>query len=123
MSIDQDVARLEIAMENALRVRLVNGLGRLLDPLGRAALGHWTIAQQLGQILAVDVAHRVIGLTLIVAHFVHGDDMRVVDRSRGLGLGAKTLQPLGTFGRRQLLEPIPANQLDIGARAINLTPI
>lgn len=78
--INENLARLEVAMEDAALVGVVDGSGHLLQEprrLGRRAL-------RRGGGGAVDELHGEILLPLVFANFVDGDDVGMVEPGRGM---------------------------------------
>jgi hypothetical protein len=73
-------------------VSVVERLGRLSSQLGDlararpAAILFETLAHDVGQIAAVDQPHREIGHSAFGTIGVHRNDIRVLERRRGLGL-------------------------------------
>jgi hypothetical protein len=89
--VDQDVGRLEIPMQNAALVRILDRLG---DGLGitRGAPGmERTVAQQLRQVPPGHVVHREERQAFVVTDFVDGHDVGMLETGRRLGLGAEAL--------------------------------
>jgi hypothetical protein len=64
------------------------------------------------QALAFDEPHAVEGLALVLAHFVNGDNIRVVQLGGGFGFEAKPLD------ERRVRKPAMQQQLE-GHHAIN----
>ena len=100
--VQEDVRGFEVAVQHALAVRVVDGLGDLLDQYACLARGQWAIAHQLGQSLALDVIHREEGIALVLAHFVDGDDVGMLQARGGFGLRAKAryFRGAGEFARQ-----------------------
>ena len=86
--VNQHVRRLEIAMQDASLVRVMNRFGNELDvPRGfRAA--QWTVAHELREVLALDVIHREVMLAVVDADVVNGDDVRMLEQR-----GSRDLAP------------------------------
>ena len=77
--VEHDVRRLDVAVDDAVVVGVVQGLGDLGDQLGRVAERDRPVPQPVGQGLALDelldqVARAVVGL----ADLVEGDDAGVL---------------------------------------------
>src|SRR5262245_41321186 len=87
--IDEDVRWLEIAMQHAMLVRVVNGFsdgpekGR--RPFGRQRL----LAHEFAEMTTLDVIHREVGLAFVLADFVDGNDVRMLKIGRRAGFRAK----------------------------------
>ena len=104
--VEQDVARLDVAVDQPARVGGVERTGDAADdphrPLGRQR----TLARdQLQQIGPVDVAHRQVQRALELARLVHRDDVGVIEHRRQprltLEAGAEVIV-VGVHGRDQL---------------------
>ena len=76
LAVDQDVAGLEIAMEDAALVRGAEPGAELARELERLVGGQPAdAAQQRGEVLAVDVLHRQERLAVDLAEIVHAHDV------------------------------------------------
>src|SRR5581483_695466 len=96
---DEDVLRLQIAMDDALLVRggetggdLLAVLHRLADRDARRARG---VAELFAQSLAVEELHDEIGGAIVRSELVDGDEVRVVERARGARLLFEAAQAIG----------------------------
>ncbi len=107
---DDDVRGLHVAVDDAAPVRVIEGLGGmgddLRDPVPRERL---FLADQLLQVLSLDVLHGDEGGLVLLAHVVHGDDVRVVEGAGGLGFAEEPLAELALLevvlrGRADRLE-------------------
>ena len=97
---DHDVLRLQVAVHDALRVRERHGVADLLEDrqqgaerilLDRLLPAIANPAQHIVQGRALDELHRVENLALVIdAQFVNGDDIRVLQLARELGLVDET---------------------------------
>ena len=93
-AVDHHVGRLEIAVQDALRVgRRETGaeLARSAPPCPRGRPAD--AAQQRGQVLAVDVLHREVVLAVDFADVVDAADVGVGDLARDAHLVEEALQP------------------------------
>ena len=99
-SVDQDVRGLDVAVDQAPGVGVVQRLGDGRHQLGRLAERRPALPQPLGQVapldvLRDDVAEPVVG----PAHVVDRDDVRVVEPGEGAGLGQVGLDVPGPATR------------------------
>ena len=86
--VDQDIGGLDVAVDQAPRMSVVQRLGDDRRQLGRLAERRPALPQPLGQVAALDelrdhVAEAVVG----PAHVVDRHDVRVVELGQGAGLG------------------------------------
>ncbi len=89
VGIDQNIRGLQIAMQNAALVRVMDssrdwreerrGLARRQRPFGQAS----------GEGRAGHELHREIGLPLVIPDFINRHNRRMIEPGRGFGLGAK----------------------------------
>ena len=110
--IDQDVARLEIAMHDARLVGEVQGVADGGQQLGRLALRQPLGVFELGQRDALDQVADDIDVVAVAADLVHADDMRMPQLRRDAGFVQKLFHLAGA----QL--PAPRNLQ--GHRAVEL---
>ena len=112
--VDQDVRRLDVAVQDALVVRVIEGLRRLdADPgdespvVGavRRAVAPPGLEHPV-EALAPDVLHRVIRQPVVLAGREDRHDVGVVELSDGLRLA---LEPLAALGVEQ---PVPGDDLE-----------
>jgi hypothetical protein len=94
--IDQDVAELEVTVDDAAGVQGGEGVEDLAGQRHRLAgvLVASDRGQSLGQGLAFDVDHDHVGLPVLLAHVVDGTDVRVPDLGGGAGLTLEALEGL-----------------------------
>ncbi len=104
---DQDVRRLDVAMDEPAPVRGVER-GRDLPGDPHRALRRQPAVRavdQRAQVGALDVAHRQVQHALVLARLVDGHDVRVVDRGRELRLRLEAVaevEVVGELGRDHL---------------------
>lgn len=96
MAIDQNIRRLQVAVQDALFVRIVNGFGDGLDPGSSLAGRDRLLAIELTQVLALDVVHREVVEALMFAHFMDANDVRMVKPRRRGSLRLEPLQRVRT---------------------------
>ena len=72
-------------------MRVLDCLGDDPDVASRAHGRERLVANQRGEVLALDVIHREVILALLLAHFMNGDDVRMLQTGRSRGFGAKSL--------------------------------
>lgn len=77
-------------MQNAVLVRVMDGLGNRLDVTRSPARRQRSGARQLRQRLSLDIIHDQIMPVLAEADFVNGDDVGVLQTAGGGGFGAET---------------------------------
>ncbi len=92
--VKKDVARLHVAVDDALAVGIVEGGGDALDE-GHGLGQRPRAAQPVGQRAAAHVAHDQEGVAAAVAIFIDGHDGRVLQPGHGAGLDGKAGQPRG----------------------------
>ena len=96
---EQDVGRLDVAVDEAVAVGGVQRAADLRDDVRRALRREASVgAHERPQVRAVDEAHDDEQHAVALARVVHGDDVRVLDRGRGLGLGHEALAKVLVVG-------------------------
>ena len=92
LGVDHDVRGLQVAVQDAPLVRMVDGPGdrghRLRGSLGSGG----GFRQPLGEAAALDQLHREVAEALVLADLVDRHDVRVVEVGDRLGLEAKPAQ-------------------------------
>ena len=95
VALEQDVARLHVAVEHAPRVRVVQrGADSGRDREGALARQP-TASDLVGEGLTFDESHREVEAALLLAGFVHGNDQRVVERGRAPSFFEEAARCLG----------------------------
>src|SRR5882724_7183580 len=92
--VDKHVRRLEVAVQNAALVSVVNGFGDGFHPARRSAEFRnpkSEIRNELGQVFPFHKIHREVVLAIVLADFVNGHYVRMLKLGRRLGLGAEPL--------------------------------
>ena len=104
--VEKHVGRLQVAMNDAARMGIGDGLGRCPSQLGGFAWRQRSVADAIRQAGPVDVAHRKKVLPMSLANFVDRHDAGVVEIGRRLGLQAKPFDVLfaGQHAREDHLE-------------------
>ena len=104
--VDHQVGRLDVAMDDALAMRVGQAGAELLDPLQPLGDRQRRLApDDLAQRLAVDVLHRDERQAVVLVDVEDGDDVGMTERAGRLRLAREAL---ARFGRIELL----ANELD-----------
>ena len=120
---DQHVVRLDVAVDDAAPVRVLEPGQRLLGVADRLALGQRRVGVDLVlQRLAVDVLHRDVVLAAGLAAVVDGDDVGVRQAGRRPGLPAEALDeplvarvPLGQdLDGDPAVERLVGGEVDVG---------
>ena len=116
---DQDVGRLDVAVDEILLVRRVERLGDLGEELDRSLGGERTVlGNELREVVALDVAHGEEEDTAIFARLVDGDDVGMVERGRDPRLAQEALAEalvLGELGGDHLERDLAPETLLLGA--------
>ena len=111
LAVDQQVLRLDVAVDDPSLVGHAQRLGDLLGGARRAGPGQLAAVDQPGvQRLAVDVLEHQIRLAAGLAAGVHAHDVRVVERAHQLGFARDPLGALGVV--------VGVEQLDDVARVV-----
>ena len=101
--VDQDVRRLQVAMEDAAHVGVLDGFGRLdHQGHGRAEIVPER-GELIGEVAPLDELHAEIALAVVLADFVNRDDAGVVEQRDGLGLVLEPAQ-VGVVGQHAGLD-------------------
>ena len=120
--VEENVGRLQIAVQHAALVRVVDGASDGGEQLRRFVIGdeRWGICHPLGQRTAFHQLHGEVMLAVVLPDFVNRDDVRVIKMGGGLRLGLKAL-PLGFAGKLAGADHLERHDAVKGAvtRAIN----
>jgi len=81
-------------VQDALLMRVVDGFSNQLDVTRGFRGRQRTGADELGQVLSLDVIHREEMLAVVDAHVVNGDDVRVLEERRSRDLAPESLNDL-----------------------------
>ncbi len=111
--LDEDVGRFEIAVDQAVRVRGIDGVGDALEDLHE--LAGWQPAGDRPEVGAVDELHCDVAAIALLADLVHLADVVMGDARLELRLALEALVLLGIDRREQLERHGPAELLVAGA--------
>ena len=123
VGVDQHVLRLQVAMERAALMGELDRLGDDLHILRRALRRQWPIFHERAEIAPDDVVHREIMLAPMLADFVNGDDIRVLQVGGRFGLAQ---EPCDFFRAGQAPARIifrATSRCRLVCRAFQTTPI
>ena len=116
--LEENVRRLDVAVDQPAVVGFVQCAGDLgHDRGGPGGIEAASARDELAQVLTVDVAHREVESAVVLPGLVHGDDMRVVERSGDsrLALEARAeARVLGELGGNQLERDVAVELLLAG---------
>ncbi len=93
---EQDVGRLDVAVDDPAAVGHVHGPGQRLDDPGRVLDGLRLGGDPLRQAAPIEELQREIGQAVVLADLEDLDDVRVVDGGDGAGLGLEAGQVAGS---------------------------
>ena len=95
---DEDVRRLDVAVDDAAVVGDLEGAGDVGGDAGGLARGEGPVlAQDRGEVLALDELHDDVRARRVFAEVEHGDDVRVAERRRGPRLVAEAREEVGVL--------------------------
>jgi len=117
---EQHVFRLDVAMDDALVVRVLESGEYGADDLERFGRRQRSLAHELAQARAVDVLHDEVGARVDFAALEHGHDVRMRQPAQRIRLAVEALEKLRIFGQLlgQDLERHGAAKAELG-RAID----
>ena len=90
--VEQDVLRLDVAVDDAFIVRELERLANLRDDLQRLARRQFARLLQLSQVKSIDKLHDEEGQSVGLAELMDGDDVRMAQSRQRAGLA---IEPLG----------------------------
>ncbi len=97
--VEQDIGRLDVAVDQVPRMGVVQRLGDRRHQLGRLPKGHPALTQPVCQVGALDVlGDHVAQAGLGPAHVIDGHDVGMVELGEELGLGQVDRDVLGAGG-------------------------
>ena len=90
-------------MQDAVLMRVVNGLGNFFEVGGGLSGRQQFFANQFGQVFAFDIIHREVMLPLMLPHLVNGHNVRMMQAGCRFGLGAEAFDELvaGEFAEQE----------------------
>ena len=97
----QDVGRLDVAMDQVALVRSVKGTCNLTDEMHRARGRQRSAVDGLAQVRSLHPAHRDVESAVGLARLVHRDDVRVIDRRGDHPLAPEPLPKSGVARKRR----------------------
>src|SRR6185503_1946585 len=89
LRIDDDIRWLEIAVQHALRVRIMNCLRNLACIFRRTLCRQWTIVNNVRERPSLDVIHREVMMSIALTRFVDANNVRMLQMRGGFGLAAE----------------------------------
>jgi hypothetical protein len=106
IGVKQHVCRLQIAMQDTMRVGVLHCAGDLLQTFGGLARQQGTLAQYARQRRPIDKLHRVVRDAIALARLENLHDIGMVQTRGGLGLDAKARRNFrpGVHHGRQYLQ-------------------
>jgi hypothetical protein len=90
--VEQNVSRLDVTMKDAVLVRVMDRARHFGDYFRRLPHRHWRTAYHFIKLTAFDKFHAEIAGAVALAHFVDGNDARVIKTRGGCRFAAKTFQ-------------------------------
>src|SRR5215471_19306212 len=90
--IEQDVPRFDVAMKNAVLVRVVHSSRHRDHQFDGAAHRHWLTFDDCVKLAAFDKFHAEVARAVALAYFVNGNDTRMLQTSCCLSFATKTFQ-------------------------------
>ena len=91
LAVQQDVLRLDVAVDDALLVGVLQGVADLRHDPQRLLRLQVAVAQQLPQVDAVHVLHDEVVEAAGLAEIVDGDDVGMAEPGQGAGLAVEAL--------------------------------
>lgn len=101
---NQDVARLDVTMEQAIVVCVVESVGDCRDDLGNQIAGEHPVGEGLGErtgVRAVDIGHGYPQSIAMIAAVIKRDDVVVQQRRRDVGLASEPFAELFVVLKRR----------------------
>jgi hypothetical protein len=83
--VEQDVARLQVAVNDALFVRMLNRISQRTDQFGRSAWWERAISKALREGFSFDEFHDQEQFAVVFPHVMHGNDAGVTQSRRSQG--------------------------------------
>ena len=89
--VEQNVSRLNVAMEDSVFVCVMNRARYFGDYFRRLSHRHWRTANHFIKLAAFDELHAEVAGAVTLAHFVDGNDARVIKTCGGCRFPTKAL--------------------------------
>src|SRR5262249_31705363 len=89
--VDEDVAGLQVAMDDAMTVREMDSVGDLPHQLGRCARRQWALLQSGHEAAAFDKPHGEVVLAAVLADLKDRHDSRMIEMACGFRLYIEAL--------------------------------
>ena len=124
--INQDIAGLDVPMDDASRMRVVQGRRNLSQNAERARRGEWLPSHRIRQCAAPHVAHHQIGVAIVLAVVVDRQDVGVLQVRDQLGFlleAADEGRVRGVVAGQDLQGDIPVDARLIGLIDRRHTPL
>src|SRR5262245_48362787 len=90
--IEQNISRLDIAMQNAIFMRVMHSARDFGHQFHRLPDRHRCALDHLVKLAAFDELHTEVARALVLTDFVDRDDARMIEAGGGFGLPAKPSQ-------------------------------
>ncbi len=90
--VEQNVARFDVSMQNAVLMRVMNCAGQLGDQFRRMPDRHRLAPDYFVKLAAFDELHAEVAGAIALAHFVNRNDAWMVEAGRGFCFPAKALE-------------------------------
>jgi hypothetical protein len=94
--VEQNVSRLDVTMNDSMLVRVVDSARHFGHYFRRLPHRHWRTAYHFIKLAALDELHAEVAGAVTLAHFVDGNDARVIEARGGCRFPAKALQVRST---------------------------
>src|ERR1043166_9243 len=89
--INQDVARFDVAMQDAALMSMLNGTRELCSYFRRAATRQWVLFNYLIKPFTINQVHTEIARAVRFSYFVNWNNTGMIQPGSGFGLEAKPL--------------------------------
>src|SRR4029453_18625956 len=90
--IHENVSRLDVSMQNAVFMPVMNGARQLGNEFHRLSDGHRRVFNHFVKLTAFDKLHSEVALSIALAYLVDWDDARMIEARRGLGFQTEALE-------------------------------
>ncbi len=99
VAVDQDIRRLNVAVDDAQAVRVPQGLGQRGDPFDRSTKSRAADRQLVGEVAALDQGGDQVQLAISLAGIIDRDDVGMVQDGRAARLAEEPADGLGSLHR------------------------